>query len=432
MPVLLARVLETISEYQLISAGQRVLVGLSGGPDSWALLLALHRLSGKLQITLHAACVDHGLRSESAQEAADVAAQCEALGIPCVVRRVDVVAKRTAHVSWQDAARRARLEALLEAAKHHECDVVALGHNAQDQAETILFRIVRGTGVRGLGGIPYKRDRFVRPILDVNRSEIERFIARTGIVVVRDPSNENPRYARVRVRNEWLPALAKENPKIVDALLALSADARRLALGVAVSPSLDASLGKLGLSRRQGAVIDRLARKGGTSKVSVRGGSVVVSYGGTRFVSSLEPAAVVSHGPLALPLFLGQQVKPWGHWTVTFVRSVEPQVAPQLPQLGITVGEFDCEKIVWPLTLRQPCPGDRMRPRGAQGSRKLQDLFVDAKVPQPSRSQLPVVVDADGIVLFVPRARPAEAARPKPETRDFLTISAENFVISPK
>jgi len=427
VPVLLARVLETISEHQLISAGQRVLVGLSGGPDSWALLLALHRLSGKLQITLHAACVDHGLRSESAQEAADVAAQCEALGIPCVVRRVDVVAKRTAHVSWQDAARRARLEALLEAAKHHACDVVALGHNAQDQAETILFRIVRGTGVRGLGGIPYKRDRFVRPILDVNRSEIERFIARAGIVVVRDPSNENPRYARVRVRNEWLPALAKENPKIVDALLALSADARRLALGVA-SPSLDASLGKLGLCRRQSAVINRLVRKGGTSKVSVRGGSVVVSYGDVRFVSSLAQADVGSPGPLAVPSFVGQHVRPWGDWTLTFVRSVKLQ----LPQPGITIGEFDYEKIVWPLTLRQPRAGDRMRPRGAQGSRKLQDLFVDAKVPQPSRSLVPVVVDGEGIVLFVPGARPSEAARHTPETQDFLTISAENFVISPK
>jgi tRNA(Ile)-lysidine synthase len=424
---LLARVLETISEHQLISAGQRVLVGLSGGPDSWALLWALHQLSPKLQITLRAACVDHGMRAESAQESAAVAAQCEAMGVPCAVIRVDVLAKRTAHVSWQDAARRARLEALVEAANLQSCEVVALGHNSQDQAETILFRIVRGTGVRGLAGIPYKRDRFIRPILDLSRPEIERFVARAGISVVRDPSNENLRYARVRVRNEWLPALAKENPKILQALLALSSDARQVASRNPITIQ-DEALANVGLSRRQSAVLTRLGNKGGTSQLSVRGGAVVVSYGSARFVSKSEPAGVTPPSPLAIPALVGQLKCPWGEGCLEFVRLFEePKPKPDLNTFT-----FDNEKIVWPLTLRGLQPGDRMRPRGGKGSRKLQDILVDAKVPQPSRLRLPVVVDAGGTVLFVPGGRPAEAATPTPETRDFLTISAKNFVISPK
>jgi tRNA(Ile)-lysidine synthase len=428
--VLLARVLETISEHQLISPGQRVLVGLSGGPDSWALLLALQRLSAKLQIQLHAACVDHGLRDESAQEAADVSSLCASRGIPCTVVKVDVKAKRLAHVSWQDAARRARLEALLQAATVYACDVVALGHNANDQAETVLFRIVRGTGVRGLSGIPYKRDRFVRPLLDVRRVEIERFIAKSGVSVVRDPTNLSPRYARVRVRQEWLPALAKENPKVIDALLALAADARKRSVGSDVTSRHLPAGAPASLSRRQTSLVDRMVRKGGTSRLSVKGGAVLASYGHLSFVSTLDMAISESQAKLEpIEVDAPRQVI-WGTGTLLFENRLAP---PQASDEGAgLVASFDAEKIVWPLTVRCPGPGDRIRPRGGLGSRKLQDVLVDAKVPRPRRARLPVVLDAEGTVLFVPGVRPAEVAKPTAATRSFFGILAKNFVISPK
>ncbi len=233
---MLSAIQRTIAEHDLVARGDRVLVAISGGPDSTALLFGLARLAQRLGIELRAATVDHGLRPEAAAEAAAVARTCAALGIPCEVLRVEV--RRRAHVSIQDAARRARAAALTESAARLGCQRVALGHTADDQAETVLFRIVRGTGLAGLAGIPYQRDRFIRPLLDVRRAQVLSFLRRRRIAFVEDPSNRDPRFARSRVRADWLPFIARENPRIVEALLSLAADSRaqRFAAGASRGP----------------------------------------------------------------------------------------------------------------------------------------------------------------------------------------------------
>lgn len=409
---------ETIRRHELLRPGQQVLVGLSGGPDSWALVLALQRLSERLQIGVQAACVDHGLRPESAEEAAGVQAACEARGLTCHLRRVDVRAHRTAHVSWQDAARRARLRALGELAALQSCDVVALGHTAEDQAETILFRIVRGTGLRGLAGIPYRRDVFIRPLLDVHRAEVERFVARAGIEPVRDPSNQDPRYTRVRVRQIWLPLLRQENPKVVEALLALASEAR--ALGG--TPEAPAVAGAPPLSRRQAAAVARRQAAGGSGAISVAGGRVEVSYGRASFVKADGEAGAgdppASAAPLTVPaLPHGRQVQlsPGGP-------RLNLELRTQVPDRRAGFATFDADQIVWPLTIRTWRAGDHMRPRGGRGTRKLQDLFVDAKVPRSQRQLLPVLADAEGVILFVPGLRPSAHAVPGEETRRCLVV----------
>ena len=230
---MLSAIQRTIAEHDLVARGDRVLVAISGGPDSTALLFGLARLAQRLGIELRAATVDHGLRPEAAAEAAAVARTCAALGIPCEVLRVEV--RRRAHVSIQDAARRARAAVLTEAAARLGCQRVALGHTADDQAETVLFRIVRGTGLAGLAGIPYRRDRFIRPLLDVRRAQVLSFLRRRRIAFVEDPSNRDPRFARSRVRADWLPFLARENPRIVEALLSLAADSRGPAFAAGAS-----------------------------------------------------------------------------------------------------------------------------------------------------------------------------------------------------
>ena len=402
-------------------------MGLSGGPDSWALLAALQRLSGTLDIVVRAVCVDHGLRNESAAEAAAVAAQCQAYGVPCEVLQVDVASKRTAHVSLQDAARKARLEALAHAAIASSCDVVALGHTANDQAETVLFRIVRGTGVRGLAGIPYIRAPFVRPLLDVTRAQVNQFIDKEGIQPVRDPSNADPRFARARVRHEWLPLLAGENPKIVEALLSLAADAR-VQMPHLSQPSLLTA--EVHLTARQRSAVDRVARKGGTCRLNVAGGDVVVTYGQARFEprNDIQPCA-----PLPAPITIEAGAASvtttlWGRLAVTFQSDGQTHSAA----LGLQAATFDLEKIVWPLTVRTRLAGDRVRPRDGRGSRKLQDMLVDSKIPWPDRAMLPVVVDGGGNILFVPGVRPSQIAAPTAATQSFFSVVAKNFVISPK
>jgi tRNA(Ile)-lysidine synthase len=381
----LSAVLRTIREHALVVAGQRVLCAVSGGPDSTALLHALVRLAPRLGITIEAATIDHGLRPEAAAEAALVAGRCQAVGVTCEVARVDVRAARGPHVSWQDAARRVRLAALEAIAARRGCAGIALGHTADDQAETVLFRIVRGTGLGGLAGVPYRRGPFVRPLLDVRRREVLRFVARRRLPFIEDPSNADRRFTRARVRHEWIPFLARENPRLVEALLALSAEARA-----------GKSAGPAGLSRRAAATVARLAAAGeGTRRVSVAGGEVEVRYGEVIWRAADAPA------PVAAQLAIDELVTP--------------------PADGAVA--FDLDRLALPLRVRAPRPGDRMRPRGGRGSRKLSDLLIDAKIPRAQRSGLPLLEAADGTIIFVPGLRPSEVGRPGPETKRWIQVT---------
>ncbi len=225
---MLSAVLATIAAHDLLSSGDRVIVAVSGGPDSMALLHALWELRARLGLTLEVAAVDHGLRADACREIDLVRERAGALGLPFAAVAVDVAAERRGRrgVSLQDAAREVRLRALAALAGAHGATRVALGHQADDQAETILFRIVRGTGIAGLAGIPYRRDVFVRPLLDVTRAQILRYLARRSIPFADDPSNADARFARARIRHQILPALAQENPRVAEALRALAASAR--------------------------------------------------------------------------------------------------------------------------------------------------------------------------------------------------------------
>lgn len=427
---MLSRLLSTIRERKLCRAGDRVLIGLSGGPDSTALLHALAVVAPRLKVRLRAAVVDHGLRPESAREARAAARRARGLGVPCTIVRVDVRSARGPHVSWQDAARRARLAALGAIARRTHCTRVALGHTADDQAETVLFRILRGTGVRGLAGIPYRRGVFVRPLLDVRRREVLAYLAKRRLDFVSDPSNADQRFARARLRRDVLPVLARENPRVVDALLALAADARTRAVTRAASDPATAADEALpgATSRRARATIARLSRAArGTSRVAVPGGEVEISYGRVRFTPRTRgtvPAAPGAGGR-AGPQGAGgaRLVRRPGRYRLPGARVVIGlRVARRAPGAGAI---FDRDAVAWPLVVRFPRPGDRMRPRGGTGSRKLSDLLIDAKIPRGERAPLPVLADAAGNILLVPGLRPSEVGRPGPATRRWLVARAD-------
>lgn len=412
---MLSQVLHTIREQALLAAGERLLVAVSGGPDSMALLHALVRLASRLHIELVAATVDHGLRSESAREAALVAERCRVLGVSCEILDVDVKAARHAHVSWQEAARNVRLSALQESAVRLGCARVALGHTADDQAETVLFRIMRGTGIGGLAGIPYQRGIFIRPLLDVRRKGIIAFLAKRHIAFIEDPSNANRHYARVRIRLDLLPMLARENPRVVEALLSLAQEARAIAAGM---PTRD-RLGFPPVPRRAAALIQRMAAEGrGTRRVSVPQGEVVVSYGNVRFrphvhqdfgPSSSEAVRVKGPRIYRLP---GRSEGP--------ALKLEEGRYPALPPSDAAV--FDATRIARPLEVRAWRLGERMRPRGGRGSRKVSDLLIDAKIPRDLRHDLPALVAADGNILFVAGLRPSEIGRPQGGTERWLAV----------
>ncbi|HEY0705234.1 MAG TPA: tRNA lysidine(34) synthetase TilS, partial [Polyangia bacterium] len=387
---------------------------------------ALRHLAPRARIEVEAATVDHGLRASSAADALNVKRHCDQLGMACQILAVDVGAHRGPHVSLQDAARRARLAALRTTADARGCDHVALAHTADDQAETVLFRIVRGTRVRGLAGIPYRREGFIRPLLDVRRTEVLRYLRKLRVEFLDDPSNHDVRHTRSRVRGGWLPFLTKENPRVVEALLALADDARRMPLQD--EPHEAAA----SLPRDTRKTLQRLvARPRGTHLISSSEGLIEVVYGRVAMRDEPRPylAGDAPDPDACVPLMLGKAL-PWEVSIDTvsnsdYVRSLseieatlEHGVAGP-PRGGAT---FAAEIGVNGLRVRRFRPGDRMRPRGGRGSRKLQDLFVDAKIPRFARGKLPVVTDAAGTILYVPGLRPAEEGRPSPQAQRWIEI----------
>jgi tRNA(Ile)-lysidine synthase len=215
--------------------GRAVLVAVSGGIDSVALAHALHQVSKRSSIKLSIGHVNHALRgAESEADQAAVEALGSALGVPVYAARVDPAAARAHGPSrdrptLQEAARELRYAALARMAAAAGAAAIATAHTADDQAETVLLRLLRGTGPDGLAGIPERsRDgRIVRPLLGTTRAEVERFAVERGLAWREDASNASGAYARNRLRHEWLPGLARAfNPRLLRALAGL-AEAQR-------------------------------------------------------------------------------------------------------------------------------------------------------------------------------------------------------------
>jgi len=402
---MLSTIQRTIRKHALFGRGDLVIVAVSGGVDSMALLHALAKLAPRLGFGLEVATVDHGLRAEARAEGELVRGRAEALGLEWHGLRVDAAAARVGRASLQDAARRVRLGAL-EALAERRGARVALAHQADDQAETVLFRVVRGTGLRGLAGIPYRRGPFVRPLLDVSRAEIARYAARNALPFVEDPSNVDPRFARARIRHRLLPLLAEENPRVREALIALAAEAR------ATEPPGRDLPGDIG--RRAAAVVAELSARGGTRRIDVAGRRIVeVAYGRVRVEARPPGGRAAAPAPVVVRAD-GTYALPGGSGALRLSSGGAAETGAAL---------FDADALAWPLVLRARRPGDRMRPRGGRGSRKLSDLLIDAKVPLATRDRLPVLATSDDVVLYVPGLRPAAQAKPSPETTHYLAVT---------
>jgi len=217
-PTLITLARAAIREHDLAPRGARVLVAVSGGPDSMALLHVLALLRGKLAFGLFAHGVDHGLRPEAARELDRAEGFARTLEVPFARTTVEVAPGG----NLQARARAARWEALRAAASRAGADRIATGHHADDRAETVLLRLLRGTGPHGLAVMPPSDGDRIRPFFRARRADVEAHIARHRIPHVIDPSNRDPRFLRARVRAELLPLLMQLSPKIVEHLCDLA------------------------------------------------------------------------------------------------------------------------------------------------------------------------------------------------------------------
>jgi tRNA(Ile)-lysidine synthase len=220
-PTLITLVRAALREHPLVPRGSRVLVAVSGGPDSMALLHVLALLRGSLAFGLFAHGVDHGLRAESAAELELAETFARSLDVPFSRSRVSLAPGS----NLQARARDARWEALRVAASRAGADRIATGHHAEDRAETVVMRILRGTRLPGLGVLPPLDGDRIRPLYRARRTDIDAHVRRHRIPHAIDPSNRNPRFLRARVRQEIMPALERLSPRIIEHLCALADEA---------------------------------------------------------------------------------------------------------------------------------------------------------------------------------------------------------------
>lgn len=381
--MLLARLAAAIRRHQMFGPGDSVLIGCSGGPDSTALLDALDRLRSRLGITLEVATVNHGLRPEAADECDHVRVMAEKRGLICHVLSAHLESRS------QDAARRARLALLEVCARTHGLSRIALAHTRSDQAETVVMRMLRGTGRAGLSGIAPVRGMFVRPLLDVSRSEVEDYLRERHLSPDRDPSNKDRRYLRVRVRLDILPMLRRENPRIEEALANLAANLREQR-GETVTPPLTRA--------HLRALAGAMENPGGTRILHLPNQRLVEVRVGTR--GTRQPV-------------------------VPFELCIEGPGRYAIAALGQTLileanGEgtrFDPAALPFPLLARTRRPGDRIRLPG--GTRKISDVLIDAKIPRPERDRV-LLLCVGARVLWV--AGIAQAAGTQPKGGDTLGV----------
>ena len=405
-------------------AGEHLLVAVSGGPDSTALLAALAELAPGRGLRLTAAHVDHGLRGvEGAAEADAVAALAARLGVPFVRQSVAV----PAGPDLEARARRARYRALAQMAAEVGAGRIVTGHTQDDQVETVLLRLLRGAGRRGLGAMRPVRGRLLRPLLAATRADVRRFLGERGLGFAVDRTNADLRYARNRVRRLLVPLLRAEfNPRLGPALAALAerlrdeddflavaaaGRARELIAGehlrtaVAEEPPALArrivqSWLERGARRGVGAVhvarVLGLAAGGERGAVAIPGPARVVREGD---VLARRPGRAAAPSSFTLEIAPGRTVAHGaGRWRVT-LSAPRARGAGEVRAAGVAHALFDAEALPGGLVLRSPARGDRIRLL-AGGTRKLQDILVDAKVPREARALVPVLA-AGAEILWV-------------------------------
>jgi tRNA(Ile)-lysidine synthase len=463
--VFLERLEREIEREDLLCKGMKVLVGVSGGPDSIALLHSLHRLSASWQWQVTAVHVNHQLRGEESEEDERfVRTVCAEWGITCETVRVDVgkaVAGQGGNL--QAVARELRYEAFLKVARKQGADALALAHHADDQVETVLMRLIRGTGVSGLGGMEKKREWkglwLVRPLLSFTREEILQYLMENGLRARFDSSNASPKYTRNRLRMEVIPLLKSFNPRFGEAVLQLAdlvreeehvweqlveeamegVAARRTDGGWTIEVyrflhlpvALQRRMVKLILSYLANPAVpvathdsvDRVRKLAASSDPSASldlpgGIRAEREYSRLNLLKVTESCFAERSTDIVIPLKIpGITVLSGFLGSLEAVESETP--LPYRP--GKHVAVFDGDLVERPLVVRSRRPGDRMGCFGMNGSKKLKDLFMEAKIPRKLRDRFPVVVAGDRI-LWVPGVRRSDLAPVTKDTRRFLYL----------
>jgi tRNA(Ile)-lysidine synthase len=457
----------TLARERVRVAGESVLIGVSGGRDSMALLAVLAALADSMRLRLGVAHYHHGLRGAAADRDAGIVEQtAKAAGLPFFYARGDVAARRRLHrMSLEEAARDMRYAFFEAVTRRHGFGCVALGHHADDNAELVLMRLLRGSGPLGLAGIPPARPlgpsgpTIIRPLIDSRRTAIDRFCRQYGLVTREDESNHNLLFTRNRIRHDLLPRLRKDyNPGIAAGLNRLSRllrdEERWLETLVAetmpavlvadedhalsldratlreLHPALQRRVLRAALHRLRGdlrrigfdrieSVRDLMASENATGGFDLPGG-VHVALAGARLRIGYRRA---QEAPVPFEYILGEpgfvHIREIGA-RLSLVR-LAPDEVDLKPAAGQSVAYFDMDRLDFPMTVRNFRAGDRFIPFGLEGTQKLKKYFIDHKIPREQRWRIPLVISRDEI-LWIAGQRRSDRARVGPQSATILKM----------
>ncbi|MCK8816999.1 tRNA lysidine(34) synthetase TilS [Natroniella sulfidigena] len=463
---LLTKVKETINRYGLLSTGDRVLVAVSGGPDSLALLHILKRLKKDYDLDLHIFHLDHMLRGEEAIADAEfvkqIARQWE---VPITVERYDVKSyQQRMDLSLEEAAREVRYELLFNQLEELNLTKIAVGHHANDQAETILMNLIRGAGLKGLAGIAPKRDQIIRPLFELTKQEINEYCQRYNLQPRLDETNLETIYYRNKVRLELLPLLIEEyNSNLINTLqrtaeildkeedflqqstkkimneLLLEESSQQLIISKERFSKLHLALQRRVIKRalkllsgqEQGFYYHHIESilefilTGQTGTQIDLPYQIVVALNYEEVSFRIDKAAVRECNYFEHKLSLGQ------NRLVNLGLTVKAKVVGNDYQWREEINDpnkahLDFSKIGSEFYLRQRQDGDRFYPLGMKGSKKVKDFLIDEKVLISIRDEIPIFTTLQGEIFWIGRLRVDERFKITEETEKILIIEIVN------
>ncbi len=426
----LAKVRGIIRKYGMLTRGDKVVVGVSGGPDSVALIHILDRLKEEWGLSLLVAHFNHGLRGDESDRDTEFVKQlAETLTLPCRSEKGDVPSfKCKMRLSTEEAARVLRYRFLEDTLRREAADRIALGHTADDQAEDILIRMLRGSGRLGLCGMqPIRSNIFIRPLIEVSKTQIEGFLSKHAIPYVTDSSNTNRRYLRNKIRLDLIPLLEKTyNPHVKESLLQIASILREeedYLQGIAIQKFSKVAecqgpdevvFDRSHLVNLHRAIQLRLIRKAiETVKGELRRIGFKHTLAVLRLAEQEHPSKVLSL-PGGLTVRRNYQqimferrrresvdfLYDVSNLTPVKVTEVDRVVSLELIDPSEVVNKerdknvvyLDYDKLPFPLAIRNVRPGDRFKPLGMEGFKKLKDFFMDCKIPRARRKSIPILV----------------------------------------
>jgi tRNA(Ile)-lysidine synthase len=430
-------IFETIRKHQLTAPGESIAAGVSGGPDSVCLLHVLYSLRQTLGINLYAVHVNHMLRAEEADLDEEYTVSiCRELGVPLHVVRIDAAAEaKIKGISIEEAGREIRYREFRKFAKETGATKIAVAHNRNDQAETVMLNIIRGTGVTGLAGMEYMRDGIIRPLLCAGRDEIEQYCALAGLSPRIDSSNLHEDYTRNKVRLALIPYInEKFGADITDSLCRLAENAamdesfmERYSGEAYIKALRDKGDGFVRLDNDKlrsldpavrmrvlrMAVRDAAGSVKGLGSVHYQALSDLIVRGETGARSELPKGirAVVSYGILAI--YSKSSAEEQFRSTAAFSRKIEVPGVTHVPEIGASVTTevvkpanidnygrlgynpkvqfFDYDKLIEGIYIRNRRNGDLFKPLGSSGTKKLKEYFIDSKIPREARDEIPLI-----------------------------------------